>query len=185
MNRPTQALVLAVALFFRASPALAEERDPLAPAEVDLIRESKDDPPRRMKLYVKFTQQRVDALNQLLHAEKPPADRAKQVRELLEDFTALSEEIADNLEMFQRYRDDLRKSMKIVTDAYASWRTNLAEARAAMTANDQAKEEYRRCLSVLESAEESVDDGAKLAAEVAHKQQEMAAEAKEKKKSHE
>lgn len=185
MKGQIQALVLAAGLLILAAPASAEKRDPLAPAEVDLIRESKDDPPRRMKLYVRFTQQRVDALNQLLHAEKPPADRAQQVRDLLEDITTLSEEVADNLEMFQRYRDDLRKSMKIVTEAYATWRTNLSEFRVAMTATDQAKEEYRRCMSVLESAEESVDDGIKLAAEVAHKQEEMAAEAKEKKKSHE
>ena len=163
-------------------PASAEKRDPLAPAEVDQIRESKDDPPRRMKLYVKFTQQRIDALSALLHAEKPPADRSKQVLDLLEDFTELSDEVADNLEMFQRYRDDIHKSMKEVNDAFAGWRIRLADARATMTASDASKEEYRRCMTVLQGAEESVEDGAKLAAEISEKQQQLAAEAKEKKK---
>ena len=81
--------LLVLCCLFAAGP-LAAQRDFLTAEEVDLIREAQE-PNLRLKLYVKFAEQRLKLIEDLLSKEK--AGRSGLIHETLEDFTKIVEAI--------------------------------------------------------------------------------------------
>src|SRR4051794_23942108 len=79
-------------------------RDPLNPKEVDELRETTQDPPKRLKLLVSYASARMLAIHQLRTDPKLAEDRGQQIHDLLEDFNAIAEELDDNLDMYTRQR---------------------------------------------------------------------------------
>src|SRR5271166_6816495 len=84
-----------------ALPAWAQrkERDPLTDAEVDQMREAADYPNKRLELLVKFTRERVFAIESL-RADTPSAENDKKIHDLIEDFISVLDEIDDNIDMY-------------------------------------------------------------------------------------
>ena len=62
-------------------------RDPLNPLEVDQLRDAMLDPDERLKLYVKFSRDRMTKLEQM-RSDPKTTDRARQTHDMLEDFLA-------------------------------------------------------------------------------------------------
>ena len=95
-----------------------KKRDPLTNEEVDKIRETTQEPEKRIPLYVQFAKTRLLAIEQLRADNKLKTDRGKQIHDLLEDFTTLADELDNNIDMYQRQHEDLRKVLKLVVEAY-------------------------------------------------------------------
>src|ERR1700735_4115684 len=87
------ACFLALLLAFGLSARLrAQDRnDPLTEDEVNQIRDHAIHPDERIKLYIKFIGERLDAVRQLA-ANRQAADRKAQIRAKLEEFTNLCDE---------------------------------------------------------------------------------------------
>ncbi len=105
---------LAVLLCTCARYGTAQKRDPLTDKEVDQMRESADWPDKRIELMVKFARARMTAIDQLQANPKGAKDRPMQVHDLLEDFSALLDEIEDNVDMYGSHKADMRKGLTTV-----------------------------------------------------------------------
>ncbi|HEX4036581.1 MAG TPA: hypothetical protein VHX37_00870 [Acidobacteriaceae bacterium] len=114
-------MVVMMAGFLPRLWAQADQNDPLTPDEVQQIRDNRTNPNERIKLYIKFLDQRVDALKQL-SAQPPGGDTwSAQVRDKLEEFTQLCDELQDNLDMYDSAHADIRKSLKDLKEDTAKW----------------------------------------------------------------
>jgi hypothetical protein len=101
--------------------ALAQDKDdPLTEAQVDKLRETGDDPPERIKLYMEFIAQRTDAIAEMVDdtriQNKPP-----KIRRLLQEYTRLVDELQDNLDNYDETHADIRKALKELVPASKKW----------------------------------------------------------------
>lgn len=158
LNRPSLALAVILLLLSPfCSPLLHgqkdKDKDPLNDNEVDQLRELRDQPVQRIKLYQKFIEERIATIKQI--GPNPKAeDRKAELRAKLEEFTRLSDELQDNLDTFDDAHADIRKALKDLVPASAKWPDVLKQAApdpsydfsretaldAAQSASDQAKQ---------------------------------------------
>jgi hypothetical protein len=96
------------------------EPDPLTDAESEEIRDNAVHPIDRIKLYMKFIDQRIGEIKQL--ANDPKINNRKgQLRSKLEELTRLCDELQDNLDTYDSAHADLRKALKDLVPASAKW----------------------------------------------------------------
>ena len=102
-------------------PAHAQRsKDPLTPAEEDQVREVADQPNERLKLYIKFIEQRTTAIHATVQhpaTQHPGAD----IHNALEEYTRLADELADNLDAYAESHTDARKGLKVLLEHVAKW----------------------------------------------------------------
>ena len=100
-NRWRAALGLALMLVLPlCSPVSAQRRhDPLNPLEIDQLRDAMVEPDERLKLYVKFSRDRMTKLEQM-RSDPKTTDRGHQTHDMLEDFLAVYDELNDNIDMY-------------------------------------------------------------------------------------
>jgi chromosome segregation ATPase len=121
-------LLLLVAAGFAPRLLAQDQNDPLSEDEIQQIRDNKTNPNERIKLYQKFIDQRLDAIRQLT-GPKSDNERA-QVRDKLEEFTRLCDELQDNLDTYDEAHADIRKSLKELVADTARWPDALKAAGA-------------------------------------------------------
>lgn len=150
--------------------ASARRRDPLTEAETDQLREAAQEPFKRLKLYIQFTEARLTSIDELRADAKEANGRGRKIHDLLEDFTALIDEINANLDTYQARpltkdeRKDLHKGLKEVITADEKFDQKL---NALKSAGDDPKgraeaEEYR---FVLQDAQDAVKSSLEIARE--------------------
>jgi hypothetical protein len=149
------AMFLALLLCFLPGNSVAQRRDPLNEKEVDEMRESADWPDKRLELMVKFARERVAAIEQLQTGTKNAKDRPMQIHDLLEDFTALLDEIEDNVEMYGSHKADMRKGLTLVIEANSEWQLKLRRLK-----EQSPPEELEQYSFVLTNATDAVGDTA-------------------------
>jgi len=111
------ALCLALATLL---PAQKEKREPLTEVQQDQIAEAGIDPVARVDLYVKFLGEYADTIRGLIKRAKSPA-RARRLDDELLDFSALMDELGDNLDVYSGRKADLRKSLKGLNEGVLNW----------------------------------------------------------------
>ncbi len=162
-----------------ALPALAQrgERDPLNQKEVDELRDTNQEPEKRLPLIVKFARERLDtALAASTNAKLAAADRDAAIHNSLQDFLSIYDELNDNLDMYTDQKEDLRKPLKVVTAADGEFKVKLDQLRQRSSPEDMKVYAF-----ALTSAAEAVNEGT---GEHRSLQQEQEALAKGKKKTH-
>lgn len=154
------ACFLAAVLALGIAPRLhaqEDQNDPLTPDEVQQIRENAIHPDERIKLYMKFIDQRLDALHQLI--EDPGArDRNAQIHDKLDEFVHLCDEIQDNLDTYDSAHADIRKSLKQLVADSARW-PSVLQALPPNRAYEFAQK------MALEAAQSAGDEAKHLSAE--------------------
>src|ERR1051326_203339 len=93
-------------LFLGIAPALAQVggREPLNNKEIDELRETAQEPEKRLKLMIQFAGARLATIEQLRGEPRFAADRGSRVHDLLEDFTKLVDEMGDNIDDYAARR---------------------------------------------------------------------------------
>ena len=147
------ALVLIAMLLVSAASAAAQKRDPLNPKEIDEMRESADWPDKRLEVMVRFARARMSSIEQLEANGKSAKDRPMQIHDLLEDFTALVDELEDNVEMYGTHKADMRKGLTLLIEAQSEWQLKLRRLK-----EQSPPEELDRYSFVLTNATEAVGD---------------------------
>jgi hypothetical protein len=153
-------------LLLAANPCVGQHRrDPLTPPEIDQLRDTAMEPEERLKLYVKFAQARMTALEQM-RADPKVTDRGQKTHDQLEDFLALYDELNDNVDTYVDRKDDIRKPLKAIIEADTEFQAKLrALKNAAGTTPEEAKK-YEFVLSnVLDTLDSSAEDHRKLLVE--------------------
>jgi len=120
--RPMRSFVAILVLIFAAAPLLAQKvkRDPLTPAQAQKIAEAGIDPPGRINLFTKFLNEHADDIAKLAKRAGTPA-RNHRLNETLENFTALMDELGDNLDTYSDRKADLRKALKPLDKSIQHW----------------------------------------------------------------
>jgi hypothetical protein len=138
--------ILLCLLFAVPLPAQKQKRDPLTEAQVEQIAEAGIDPDARVALYTKFLNEHADTIKSLTNRRVSDA-RAYRLSDALEDFTALMDELGDNLDMYSDRKADIRKSLHELNDATPRWQ-GILRALAGEPGFSEARKE------ALESGEE-------------------------------
>lgn len=130
-----------------------DNQDPLTDDEVQAVRDNATHPNDRIKLYVKFIEERLTSIRELA-GDPDAAHRKAQIRDKLEEFTHLCDELQDNLDTYDSAHADIRKALKDLVASTAKWPADLRAAgtdpsydfslktaqEAAQSATDEAKQ---------------------------------------------
>jgi predicted lipid carrier protein YhbT len=143
-----------------------KRRDPLNPLEVDQLRDAMLDPDERLKLYVKFSRDRVIKLEQM-RVDPKVTDRALQTHDMLQDFLTVYEELNDNVDMYVGRKIDIRKVMKLVIEGDTEFQSRLRALKDAANADPKEAKQYEFLLTdALETVDASAEDHRKTLVEV-------------------
>ena len=172
-RRATALAVLVVWLLVCTGHAIAQRRDPLNEKEIDEMRESADWPDKRLELMVKFTRARMTAIDQLRANGKTAKDRPMQIHDLLQDFTALLDEIGDNVDMYGSHKADMRKGLTLLVEANSEWQLELRRLK-----EQSPPEELDQYSFALTNATDAANDMGNDAREELQEQNELAKQKK-------
>ena len=137
--------------------AQKDKPEPLTEAQIEEIREAGIDPNERVSLYTKYTGEHADTIKGLISRAHSLA-RAKRIDEELQDLTALMDEFGSNLDVFSDRHADIRKSLKLLTEATDRW-LGVLRALPGEPAFDEARKE------AIESGQDLADQAKRLLTE--------------------
>jgi hypothetical protein len=166
----TSKKVLAVLLLFTVA-ASARRRDPLTEAETDQLREVAQEPGKRLKLYIKFAESRLTSIDELRADPKQADGRGRKIHDLLEDFTAILDEINDNLDTYQGRpltkddRKEFHKGLKEVIDACDRFDQKLKALKTAMESDPKTRVEAQDYRFVFQDTEDALKSSMDMARE--------------------
>jgi len=173
----TKKLIIIILLL--STVAFARKRDPLTDAETDQLRQVSLEPEKRLKLLLKFTEARLDAIDQARADAKQAQGRGNKIHDLLEDFTYLIDEINDNLDQYQGGRlldkdsvKDYRKGLKEVITAEDRFHARLRTLRHDAESDPQTKTEARDYMFALQDAEDDLKSSLDTAKEYSKEKEE-------------
>jgi hypothetical protein len=159
-------LALLLALPLLCPLSAQRRRDPLNPLEIDQLRDAMLDPDARLKLYVKFSRDRMTKLEQM-RSDPKATDRARQTHDMLEDFLAVYDELNDNIDMYVGRKDDIRRPLKVIIEADTEFQSKLRAIKNSANAGAAEVSQYEFLLTdALDTIDSSADDHRKTVAEV-------------------
>jgi len=138
-------------------PAQSAKREPLNEAQIEQIREAGIDPDARVSLYTKFLNEHAEVIKGLTNRAKGPS-RSRRLDDELQDFTALMDELGDNLDVYSDRHADLRKSLKTLTESTDRWQ-GILRTLAGDPVFDIARKE------AIESGQDLADQAKRLLTE--------------------
>jgi hypothetical protein len=163
-------LTVLLAAASSAVPLLAQ-RDFLTQDEVEKVRVAQE-PNERLKLYILFARQRLDQLQQLLTKDK--AGRSLMIRELLEDYTKIIDEIDTISDDALGRKLDIAEGTKAVGEAETKFVAQLQKVKDSKPHDlDMYQLELENALGdTSDSLDLGKEDLAKRATDVTAKQKE-------------
>lgn len=147
-------------------PAAAERRrDPFNQLEIDQIRDAAQEPDIRLKLFVKFTRVRLDAVEQV-SADPKITDKPGATHDRLQDFLDVYDELNENVDTYSDRHNDIRKSLKVIIEADNEFQAKLHALKDAANITPEQAKTYEFLLSnALETLDSSVQDHRQLLTE--------------------
>jgi hypothetical protein len=116
---------LALALALLAPPLHAQHPDDtLSQAEVEKIRDLRLDPAGCVLAFVNFLDLRAKEITDLYAKPRRPG-REQDTHDLLDQFTAIADELSDNLDDYGPRHADLRRALPKVLEAAGRWSSAL------------------------------------------------------------
>lgn len=137
--------------------AAQDNQDPLSEDEIQAIRDNAIHPNERIKLYMKFIEERLTSIRDLV-GNADAAHRKAQIRDKLEEFTHLCDELQDNLDTYDSAHADIRKALKELVAASAKWPEEIKAAGTDPSYDFSAK-------TAQEAAQSAADEAKQLAIE--------------------
>ncbi len=108
----------------RQAYAQARGEESLSDAEVEQLRESAYTPSDRILVFIKLLDTRAKRITDLVAKPRRPG-REEDLHDLLEQFTAIADELNDNLDDYGPRHRDLRKQLPKLLEAVDRWNTAL------------------------------------------------------------
>jgi len=150
----------------RLSAPQQQRRDPLNPLEINQLRDAMLDPEERLKLFVKFSRDRITKLEQM-RADPKATERGQQTHDMLEDFLGVYDELNDNVDMYFGRKDDIRKPLRLIIEADTEFQAKLRALKTAPNNNATEMSQYEFMLTnALDTVDSSADDHRKTLADV-------------------
>ncbi|HLW53437.1 MAG TPA: hypothetical protein VKW06_11385 [Candidatus Angelobacter sp.] len=158
-------------LLLLSAVVYARKRDPLTEAEADELRQVAQEPYKRLKLLIKFAEARLTSVDEVRADPKEAAGRGKKIHDLLEDFTALIDEMNDNLDVYQGRpltkddRKDFHKGLKEVIAAEERFELKLKDLKSPMASDPKTRVESQDYRFVIQDAEDALKSSLDMARE--------------------
>jgi len=150
-------------------------RDPLNSKEIGALRETRQAPNDRLKLYAKYAKARVDTVEHLLSDPRFAADRGPQVHDLLQDIGRIVDEMDDNVDMYAGDKYDIRKPLKDIIQSDTEFQLKLRQIKENANSNPAAAEELRKNYQfVLDDTLDSVNSSLNNARKTLDEQEALA-----------
>lgn len=129
-------------------------RDPMTDAEIEQMRAYREDPPKRLHAMVAMIEKRGETLRQIETDPKAvkPEERGTKTHDLLEDISNLIDEFDDNVDLFDKGADDIRKPLNEAIAAETALQTQLRTMQTA----DKDKSQFEEYSFPLQDAVESL-----------------------------
>ncbi len=160
------ALLFAFAIGLAVSAPAQGRRDPLNPLEIEQLRDNMMFPADRLKLYVKFSRDRMTKLEEM-RSDPKATERGRQTHDMLEDFLAVYEELNNNIDMYVGRKDDIRKPLKLILEADNEFQSRLRALKNSASANAAEASQYEFILTdALDTVDSSAEDHRKTVTEV-------------------
>ena len=117
-------IALVIALLITLAPSLHAQlhQSALSEGEIEEIRTARYVPSDCILLFVKFLDLRTKEISDLYAKPRRPG-REQDTHDLIEQFTAITDELDDNLDDYGPRHADLRKALPKVLDATERWAT--------------------------------------------------------------
>lgn len=152
-------------LLLLAARAGAQRRhDPLSQLEIDQLRDSAQDPDTRLRLYVKFARERLDAMAQA-RSDPKVTDPAQQTHDHLQEFVDVYDELNDNIDTYAGQRQDIRGVLKKISEADTEFQSKLRALKDSSINKDDLKQYEFVLTDALEDLDSSAKDHVQLLAE--------------------
>jgi hypothetical protein len=146
---------LAIALL-PATFTCAQVNDPpqaMSNAEVDRLRDAAPAPNERVLAFISFLDQRTQAIQKMDTGRRHPG-REEDIRDLMNQFTSICDDLNDNLDDYSRGHRDVRKVLPRLRSASERWATILRTP-----SSDRRYDVARRlALTSLSDVQESTAD---------------------------
>jgi hypothetical protein len=113
---------LALVLIALAAPLHAQHPSALSEGEIEQVRECRLVPNDCINLFVKFLDLRSQEIHDLFAKPRRPG-REQDTHDLIEQFTAIADELADNLDDYAPRHADIRKALPKLLTASERWAT--------------------------------------------------------------
>jgi soluble cytochrome b562 len=151
---------LAIMILLLSTVAFARKHDPLTEAEADQLRQVRLEPAKRLKLFGKFAEVRLDGVEQSLNDPKQAQERPAKIHDLLEDFSSIVDEMNDNLDMFQSDKiiaedgkKEYRKGLKELIAQDGKLRARLRTLQHDIETDPKIKSEAQAYIFALQDAD--------------------------------
>jgi hypothetical protein len=125
--------LLAAGILFSARCLAQAKHEALTPAEIEELRSEADNPPLRVKLYMRFMDERTARVTQLATSQLVE-HRGLKMHDALVQATAISDEIQDNLDEYAGYETNQRQPVPNLKKVLEEMQRSLATWQAAMAA---------------------------------------------------
>lgn len=157
--QPTARIGIALLLVLSTATSLAQgpRTARLTEKEIEDVREAAVFPTERVHLYTEFLNQRAAKIKDLGSRPKS-SQRVLKLDDALQDFTALMDEMASNLDQYTDRHSDIRKALKPLNEDAPHWITILRALPGEPGFELSRKE-------AIESGEELVDQAKRLLTE--------------------
>jgi len=151
-------IALAFVLVALALPARAQHNDSaLSEGEIEQLRDSAYVANDRLLVFIKFLDARNKAIQDLFaHPRKP--GREHDTHDLLEQFTAIADELNDNLDDYGPHHRDIRKALPKLLDATERWSSNIKQPPENATYDLSRKLALEAIRDIREEAAQLVED---------------------------
>lgn len=142
-----------------AAPIAAQRQkpEPLTDAQQQQIAEAGIDPVGRVNLYVKFLNERADTLKGLITRAHTSA-RASRIDDQLQDFSALLDELGDNLDVYSDRKADIRKSLKPLNESIERWQQVLKSLPSEPAFEISRQDAIESCSDLADQAQKLTAD---------------------------
>lgn len=164
------AIVAGCVVVLLSGAAAERHRDPLTTAEVDQLRDTAQEPEKRLKLYVDFIRIRLNDVAQT-GSDPKVTDKAQAIHDRLQDFLDLYDELNDNIDVYADRKYDIRKALKMILEADTEFQSKLQAVKSSSSATPAQAKTYD---FVLTNAIDSVTEGGKDHEDLLNEQQELA-----------
>lgn len=153
--------LLVVLLLFGLMPAslLAARRDPLNELEIEQLREAAQDPPKRLRLMLKFTRDRMTLVDAHRNSPATAENYGRQMHDLIEDFSTLASELEVNVETYAQRGVDVRKPLREILRSWNEFQEKLKSLKEDSQKDPALAKSFEEYKFILEDALDAVGGG--------------------------
>ncbi|MGH9649577.1 MAG: hypothetical protein ACRD3I_03795 [Terriglobales bacterium] len=153
--------LLSVLLLLALMPAglSAARRDPLNELEIEQLREAAQDPPKRLRLMLKFTRDRMALVDAHRNSPATGEDYGRRMHDLLEDFDTLANELEVNVETYSQRGVDVRKPLREILRSWNEFQEKLKSLKEASEKEPRLAKASGDYKFILEDALDAVSGG--------------------------